>query len=55
MKLSKSCKSRIKRLNNAEAKALAKAAGLLADVEAISDGRYDAIMRTIRTFAGRSI
>jgi len=55
MKLSKTCKMRIKRLNNSEAKAIAKAAALLADIEAISDMRFEAIMRSLRTFAGRSL
>ena len=47
MKLSKSAKSRIKRMTVTELKAVMKAAILLADSEIISSSRCDAIMRTL--------
>jgi hypothetical protein len=47
MKLSKCAKARIKRMTNAELKAVMKAAVLLADAEIISSSRCDAIMRTL--------
>ena len=46
MKLSKGAKSRIKMMNNAERKALVKAAKLLAESECISMQRAQTIVRT---------
>jgi len=45
VKVSKAGKARIKRMNQAERKALVKAAALLADTECISFSRYLAIAR----------
>jgi len=44
----------MKRLTMAERKQAAKAAALLADLEAITPQRYDAIMRTLRSKVGMS-
>lgn len=55
MKLSKAAKKRFKRLNMGERKAVAKAALLLADAEAITPGRYDAIIRTLKGSGGSSL
>lgn len=46
VKCSKAAKARIKRMSQAERKALIKAAYLLADNECISEKRFDAIART---------
>ena len=48
-KLSKASKARIKRMTVAERKALLKAAAMLADVDAITQGRYMAIRRAIKS------
>ena len=49
MRLGKGAKQRIKRMTVAERKAVAKAAALLADYEAITPQRYEAIIRTLRS------
>jgi len=49
MKMSKAAKKRFKRLNMKEKKEVAKAALLLADMEAITPQRYDAIVRTLKS------
>lgn len=49
MKLSKQAKKRFKRMSASERKAVLKAAELLADTEAISSGRYEAIRRTLKS------
>lgn len=49
MKLSKDAKKRFKRMSSAERKAVLKAAELLADTEAITAGRYEAIRRTLKS------
>ncbi len=49
MKLSRAAKKRFKRLNMKEKKEVAKAALLLADIEAITPQRYDAIIRTLKS------
>jgi endonuclease V-like protein UPF0215 family len=46
MKLSKGAKARLKMMNNAEKKAVVKAAKLLAESECISMKRAHAIVRT---------
>jgi hypothetical protein len=48
MKLSKAAKARIKRMTQAEKKALIKAAYMLADAEVITPGRAQAIHRTCK-------
>lgn len=48
MKLSKGCKSRIKMMTSAEKKSLAKCARTLAECEAISMKRAEAIIRWSR-------
>jgi|TARA_R100000482_G_C5118423_1_gene144335 hypothetical protein len=47
MKLSKSCKQRLKRCSKSELKAIEKALTLLADNEIISSNRWNAAMRVI--------
>lgn len=49
MKLSRQAKKRFKRMSSSERKAVLKAAELLADVEAITSGRYEAIRRTLKS------
>lgn len=49
MKLSKAAKARIKRMTMADKKSLVKAAGHLADCDAISNDRYVAIMRACKS------
>jgi len=49
VKLSRAAKKRFKRLNMKEKKEVAKAALLLADMEAITPQRYDAIIRTLKS------
>jgi len=49
VKLSKQAKKRFKRLNMSEKKAIAKAALLLADADAITPQRYEAIIRTLKS------
>jgi len=49
VKLGKGAKQRIKRMTVSERKAVAKAAMLLADCEAITPQRYEAIIRTLRS------
>ncbi len=49
MKLGRAAKQRIKRMSVSERKAVAKAAALLADCEAITPQRYEAIIRTLRS------
>lgn len=46
MKLSKTAKARIKRMNASELKALLKASALLADCEVISAAKFATIART---------
>lgn len=45
MKLSKSAKARIKRMSNKEQKEVLKAANLLANVEVITNDRFNAVRR----------
>tara|TARA_R110002012_G_scaffold211793_3_gene382732 strand:- start:681 stop:848 length:168 start_codon:yes stop_codon:yes gene_type:complete len=49
VKMSKEAKARIKRMSQAEKKALLKAAAMLADCDAITNGRYLAIRRAIKS------
>lgn len=42
-------KKRFKRMSGSERKAVLKAAELLADCEAITAGRYEAIRRTLKS------
>jgi hypothetical protein len=49
MKLSKAAKARLKRMSMKEKSAVVKAAVLLADCECISNARYMAIHRTLRS------
>jgi len=49
VKVSKAGKARLKRCNMAERKAVQKASMLLADMELLSDKRYDAIMRALKS------
>jgi hypothetical protein len=49
MKMSKTAKGRMKRLNKAQAQAALKAAALLADLECITDQRFTAIRRTLES------
>jgi hypothetical protein len=49
MKVSKACKARIKRMTTAEKKALIKACALLADANLISDAKFTAIRRCMKT------
>ena len=49
MKLSKSAKARLRRMTNAEKKAVEKAAILLADAEMITSMRCATILRTLDT------
>jgi hypothetical protein len=49
MKLSRTSKQRIKRMTMAEKKSLKKSAGDLADCEAITNERYMAICRAIKS------
>ena len=53
MKLSKQAKKRFKRMSASERKAVLKAAELLADTEAITSGRFEAIRRALKScYAG---
>jgi len=49
MKVSKAAKARIKRMNQAERKQLLKAATLLADNDLITDSKWSAISRSLRS------
>ena len=49
MKLSKNAKARIKMMNNAEKKALAKSAKLLFENSCITEDRAKAIFRTLES------
>jgi len=49
VKVSKAGKARLKRCNMAERKAVQKASMLLADMELLSNKRYDAIMRALKS------
>ena len=49
MKLSKASKARIKRMSMAERSALKKSASILANCEAITNERYLAICRAIKS------
>ncbi len=49
VKVSKAGKARLKRLSMAERKAVQKASMLLADTELMSDKRFDAIMRALKS------
>lgn len=49
MKLSKAAKARLKRMSSSERKAVLKAGILLADCECISNDRYMAIHRTLKS------
>lgn len=49
MKLSKGAKKRFKRLSMTERKQVLKAAEMLADIEAITADRYEAIRRTLKS------
>jgi len=49
MKLSRHAKKRFKRMSASERKAVLKAAELLADCEAITASRYEAIRRTLKS------
>lgn len=53
--MSKACKARMKRLNQTEAKAVLKAAMLLADIEAITSDRFVAIRRTLESCMKRML
>jgi len=49
LKLSKSAKARIKRMSMTEKKSMLKAASMLADAEAISNARFNAIRRVLES------
>lgn len=49
MKLSKSAKARVKRLTAAKQKELLKATAMLADYEIITNERYLAVKRALRS------
>lgn len=49
VKLSGASKKRLKRMTAAERKAVQKAAILLADCEAITSGRFEAIIRALKS------
>ena len=49
MKLSKAAKARCKRLNSSKQKELLKAAAMLADFEIITNERYLAVKRALRS------
>ena len=49
VKLSKAAKARLKRLTRAKQKSILAAASELADCEVISEGKYQAIKRALRS------
>ena len=53
MKLSKSCKQRLKRCSKSELRAIEKAVTLLADAEIISSNRWNTVMRHISSILGQ--
>ena len=53
MKLSKSCKQRLKRCSKSELRAIEKAVTLLADTEVISANRWNAVMRHLSSLLGQ--